>query len=168
MNQNIKQLEAEQAADAKRLAVVKQLTPKEKLALDKLRKPAWKCDLGNGEWDHDWEEKHESSGEVDGGPGDHWTWRECKVCGEIEKPLDRLCKPSWKKAASRIGLALTVIIGASLIATSFAPTIVIDQYGRTVGYRSLPVGDVWFAFVWTTPTPKPAGTPRPHGPTFRY
>jgi hypothetical protein len=44
----------------------------------------WKCDLGNGEWDHDWQEKHDSSGEVDGGSGDHWSWRECQVCGEIE------------------------------------------------------------------------------------
>jgi len=26
----------------------------------------------------------DSSGEVDGGPGDHWTWRECRACGKIE------------------------------------------------------------------------------------
>ncbi len=44
----------------------------------------WKCDLGNGEWDHDWKEIHDSSGEVDGWPGDHWTQRECRVCGLIE------------------------------------------------------------------------------------
>jgi hypothetical protein len=47
---------------------------------------AWQCDLGNGEWDHDWQEKHDSSGELDGGPGDHWSWRECRVCGETEAP----------------------------------------------------------------------------------
>ena len=47
---------------------------------------AWVCDLGNGQWDHDWQEKHDSSGEVDGGPGDHWTWRECRACGKIETP----------------------------------------------------------------------------------
>jgi hypothetical protein len=47
------------------------------------------CDLGNGQWDHDWQEKHDSSGEVDGGPGDRWTWRECRVCGAIETPNDR-------------------------------------------------------------------------------
>lgn len=47
---------------------------------------AWQCDLGNGDWDHDWQEKHDSAGEVDGGPGDHWTWRECRVCGAIEAP----------------------------------------------------------------------------------
>jgi hypothetical protein len=50
---------------------------------------AWQCDLGNGELDHDWQEKHDSSGELDGGPGDHWSWRECRVCGQIETPNDR-------------------------------------------------------------------------------
>lgn len=46
----------------------------------------WKCDLGNGQWDHDWQEMHDSAGEVDGGPGDHWAWRECRECGAIESP----------------------------------------------------------------------------------
>ena len=45
---------------------------------------AWQCNLGNGEWDHDWQEKHDDAGEVDGIPGDHWSWRECRVCGAIE------------------------------------------------------------------------------------
>ena len=44
----------------------------------------WQCNLGNGQWDHDWQEKHDDSGQVDGGPGDHWSWRECRVCGAIE------------------------------------------------------------------------------------
>lgn len=47
---------------------------------------AWQCNLGNGQWDHDWQEKHDDAGEVDGIPGDHWSWRECRVCGEIEAP----------------------------------------------------------------------------------
>jgi len=34
--------------------------------------------------DHDWQEKHDDSGEVDGIPGDHWSWRECRKCGQIE------------------------------------------------------------------------------------
>jgi hypothetical protein len=46
----------------------------------------WKCDLGNGEWDHDWKETNDDAGQVDGGPGFHWTQRECRVCGEIESP----------------------------------------------------------------------------------
>lgn len=45
---------------------------------------SWKCDMGNGEWDHDWQERHDDAGEVDGIPGDHWSWRECRVCGAIE------------------------------------------------------------------------------------
>lgn len=45
---------------------------------------AWQCNLGNGQWDHDWQEKHDDAGQVDGGPGDHWSWRECRVCGAIE------------------------------------------------------------------------------------
>lgn len=45
----------------------------------------WKCDLGNGQWDHDWKEKHDDAGQVDGGPGDYWSWRECRVCGAIEE-----------------------------------------------------------------------------------
>ena len=57
---------------------------------------AWQCDLGNGEWDHDWQEKTESFGELDGGPGDHWTWHECRVCGKVfdarrKKPLCPEC-----------------------------------------------------------------------------
>lgn len=42
--------------------------------------------------DHDWQEKHDDSGQVDGGPGDHWSWRECRVCGAIEgeAPNDEL------------------------------------------------------------------------------
>lgn len=47
-------------------------------------KDEWQCDLGNGEFDHDWVEKHDSAGEVDGGPGNHWSWFECRVCGEVE------------------------------------------------------------------------------------
>lgn len=47
---------------------------------------AWQCNLGNGQWDHDWQEKHDDSGGVDGGPSDQWSWRECRVCGEIEAP----------------------------------------------------------------------------------
>ena len=59
----------------------------------------WVCDLGNGQWDHDWQEKHDSSGEVDGGPGDHWTWRECRVCGAIETPNDKLRRGGEKERA---------------------------------------------------------------------
>ena len=40
--------------------------------------------------DHDWEEKHDDAGEVDGIPGDHWSWRECRVCGEIEAPNEKV------------------------------------------------------------------------------
>lgn len=47
---------------------------------------AWQCDLGNGEWDHDWQEKHDSAGGEGGGPIIEWSWRECRVCGEIEEP----------------------------------------------------------------------------------
>lgn len=44
----------------------------------------WQCDHGDDGIDHDWERKIDSSGEVDGCPGDHWTWRECRACGQIE------------------------------------------------------------------------------------
>lgn len=50
--------------------------------LPRFNEPAgWKCDLGNGEWDHDWRIERETSGECDGGRGDEWTSRVCKVCG---------------------------------------------------------------------------------------
>lgn len=39
------------------------------------------CDLGDGEWDHDWEEKYDDVGECDGHPGQEWRWRECRACG---------------------------------------------------------------------------------------
>ena len=48
-------------------------------------KTEWECDLGNGEFDHDWEECSDSAGECDGGPGDYWEWRQCRVCGIIEE-----------------------------------------------------------------------------------
>lgn len=54
------------------------------LAVEARYAAAWQCDLGNGEWDHDWKEAHESSGELDGGPGDHWTTTECRVCGAVK------------------------------------------------------------------------------------
>ena len=51
--------------------------------------------------DHDWQEKHDDAGQVDGGPGDHWTWRECRVCGEIESPNDALCRPADSEAGAQ-------------------------------------------------------------------
>jgi len=48
----------------------------------------WQCDLGNGEWDHDWVEKHDDAGEVDGFQGNHWSWLECRVCGAINGEVD--------------------------------------------------------------------------------
>lgn len=45
---------------------------------------AWQCDLGDGEWDHDWKETHESSGELDGAPGEQWSTTECRVCGAVK------------------------------------------------------------------------------------
>ena len=51
---------------------------------------AWQCNLGNGQWDHDWQEKHDDAGDVDGIPGDRWSWRECRACGEIEAPNAKL------------------------------------------------------------------------------
>jgi hypothetical protein len=56
----------------------------------------WQCDLGNGEWDHDWIERHDSSGEVDGGPGEHWSWRECRVCGAREDGVKATTKWQFK------------------------------------------------------------------------
>lgn len=51
------------------------------LSVMPLRPKGWQCDLGNGEFDHDWQESHETSGEVDGGRGDEWTTRTCRACG---------------------------------------------------------------------------------------
>lgn len=50
-----------------------------------LRPLGWQCDLGDEGYDHDWQEKSDSSGEVDGCPGDHQEWRECRVCGAVEE-----------------------------------------------------------------------------------
>ena len=58
---------------------------------------AWNCDLGNGEWDHDWAERHDDAGEVDGIPGDQWSWRECGVCGAVETPKRELGFPEKPK-----------------------------------------------------------------------
>lgn len=44
----------------------------------------WQCDHGDEGLDHDWKTVRDSSGEVDGGPGDHWEHRECRACGVIE------------------------------------------------------------------------------------
>lgn len=44
----------------------------------------WVCDQGDGTFDHDWEEKSDSSGEIDGGSGDDWKWSECRACGITE------------------------------------------------------------------------------------
>ena len=60
---------------------------KESLAESAGSAQPWQCDLGDGEWDHDWKEKHDDAGEVDGIPGNHWSWRECRVCGAIEGDL---------------------------------------------------------------------------------
>jgi hypothetical protein len=49
-----------------------------------LRPLGWQCDLGDEGADHDWVEKQDSYGEVDGAPGHTWSWRECRVCGEVE------------------------------------------------------------------------------------
>lgn len=49
-----------------------------------LRPLGWQCDLGDEGMDHDWKEMSDSYGEVDGGSGHHWTWRECRVCGAHE------------------------------------------------------------------------------------
>lgn len=46
----------------------------------------WTCDNGDGTFDHDLEERHESTGELDGGPGNRWSWRECRVCGARDEP----------------------------------------------------------------------------------
>ncbi|MGJ8677221.1 MAG: hypothetical protein ACSHX0_06870 [Akkermansiaceae bacterium] len=46
---------------------------------------AWQCNLGDEGWDHDWEEKHDSTGELDGHSGQEWQWRECRVCGITEE-----------------------------------------------------------------------------------
>lgn len=55
-----------------------------------IKASSWICDLGNGEWDHHWEEHHDSSGELDGHPGQHWSWRECKECGvRDDEPEDK-------------------------------------------------------------------------------
>lgn len=44
----------------------------------------WTCEHSDGEIDHDWKHMADSSGEVDGGLGDNWQWRECRVCGKVE------------------------------------------------------------------------------------
>jgi hypothetical protein len=49
-----------------------------------LRSLGWQCDLGDEGMDHDWQEDHETSGECDGGPGDEWTTKTCRVCGFIQ------------------------------------------------------------------------------------
>ncbi len=49
-----------------------------------LRDLGWQCDLGDEGMDHDWEEKSDDAGEVDGIPGQSWSWRECRVCGAEE------------------------------------------------------------------------------------
>lgn len=55
----------------------------------------WQCDLGNGEWDHDWKEIHDSSGELGGGPGQQWTYRECRVCGAIDSQETKPAEIQW-------------------------------------------------------------------------
>lgn len=46
-----------------------------------LRPMGWQCDHGDDGMDHDWKDMSDSTGEVDGGPGDQSAWRECRVCG---------------------------------------------------------------------------------------
>lgn len=48
----------------------------------------WKCDLGNGEFDHDWAIVHDWMGdpEVINGTRD-CSFKRCRVCGE-EAPLE--------------------------------------------------------------------------------
>lgn len=46
------------------------------------------CYLGRGRWDHNWEEKHYSSGGCVGGRADEWTWRECRDCGITEDEFE--------------------------------------------------------------------------------
>jgi hypothetical protein len=46
-----------------------------------LKPLGWQCDHGDEGMDHDWRERSDDAGEVDGIPGDRWAWRECRVCG---------------------------------------------------------------------------------------
>jgi len=50
-----------------------------------LRPLGWQCDHGDEGMDHDWEESHETSGELDGGPGDEWTTKTCRACGCLQE-----------------------------------------------------------------------------------
>lgn len=46
-----------------------------------LKPLGWQCDHGDDGMDHDWREMEDTAGELDGGRGDRWTWRECRACG---------------------------------------------------------------------------------------
>jgi hypothetical protein len=51
-----------------------------------LRNLGWQCDMGDEGFDHDWTDKRESYGELDGAAGNEWAFRECRVCGTQEDP----------------------------------------------------------------------------------
>jgi hypothetical protein len=46
----------------------------------------WECDLGNGEFDHDWEYDHDSAG--DGSHTVHFGCKRCTICGHSEEMDD--------------------------------------------------------------------------------
>ncbi len=58
---------------------------------------AWVCDQGDGTFDHNWKECHDSAGGDRGTPILEWSWRECRVCGAIEGdneiPTQRMSTP---------------------------------------------------------------------------
>lgn len=68
-----------------------------------LQSLGWRCDLGNGERDHDWQEIHETSGGVDGGPGDEWTTKTCRVCGFIQENV-QVHTPLPARASNETGV----------------------------------------------------------------
>ncbi len=58
----------------------------------------WQCDLGNGEFDHDWEYKQDTIGDY-GVIGGTYTecWMECRVCGATKEANDSdiPCESEW-------------------------------------------------------------------------
>lgn len=53
------------------------------------RPPGWQCDLGNGEFGHDWRIVEDGDGDPDVVGGTRtWCFRRCRVCGAEDHETD--------------------------------------------------------------------------------